>query len=175
MDINETVRSRGKIRPGFLGNMGRMVVQDHADGRLRRVMGIEFLEEADKLPAPVALVDLGDHMAVLKVQCRQDGGRSQTLVFVVPGDGRVFSRNRRKIRSHRGESLHSRLLVHADGDDRTAIGGFLLSQGHLLVGHEDLAHLAVEFGILPFEVVGDLVGLQGLSLQNPVNRRLGRF
>ena len=57
----------------------------------------------------------------------------------------------------------------------TAIGGFLLSQGHLFVDDEDLAHLLIELGVLPFKIAGDLVGLQGLPFQNPVTvRRPGR-
>ena len=43
------------------------------------------------------------------------------------------------------------------------------------VDHENLAHLPVELRIFPFDVVGDLVGFQGLTLQYPVNGRLGRF
>ena len=54
----------GDPRSGFPGNMGRMIVEDQLDGSLRRISGVELLEEADELAraddAPIAAGAAGD-------------------------------------------------------------------------------------------------------------------
>ena len=175
MNINEPVRPGGQIRPRFFRDVGGVVVQNNADGGLGRVTGIDLLEKGDEFPAPVFLVHLGNDASILKVERCQDGDGPQSLVLVVPRNRLMMTRDRRKIGGDGGEGLDPRFLVDADRDEGPTVGGSLLFQGHLLVDSQDLAHLPVELGILAFEVVSDLVRLQGLSLKDAVDSGLGGF
>ena len=175
MNINEPVRPGRQIGPRFFRDVGRVVVQNNADGGLGRIMGIDLLEKGDEFPAPVFFVYLGNDASILKVERGQDGDGPQSLVLVVPRNRLMMTRDRRKIGGDGGESLDPRLLVVTDRDEGPTVGGSLLFQGHLLVDSQDLAHLPVEVGILAFEVVSDLVRLQGLSLKDAVDSGLGGF
>src|ERR1700741_1716428 len=44
---------------GFLGDVRGMIIEDQLDGRVRRIGGIEKLEEFDKLSAAVTILDQG--------------------------------------------------------------------------------------------------------------------
>ena len=175
MNINEPVRPGGQIRPRFFRDVGGVVVQNNADGGLGRVTGIDLLEKGDEFPSPVFFVHLGNDASILKVERCQDGDGPQSLVLVVPRNRLMMTRGRRKIGEDGGEGLDPRFLVDADRDERSTVGGSLLFQGQLLVDSQDIAHLPVELGILAFEVVSDLVRLQGLSLKDAVDGGLGGF
>ena len=64
MDIDKPVGPGRQKRACLLGNVGRMVIQNHPDRRRRRITGVDFFEQLDKLPTLVPIMDLGDDMSV---------------------------------------------------------------------------------------------------------------
>ena len=174
MHILEPVGPGGEIGSSFLGDMGRMVVQDDPDLGFGRVVGIQILEQGDEFLAPMPFLHPGNDMAVMKVQCGQDGQRSHADIFVVPGERGMVSRDGRQIGRDKPQSLDARLLVHAHGIDRTRPGRLCVDD-NLPVDHENFPHFAVEFGVFAFEVVGHLVGGKFLLRKNAVDGGLGRF
>ena len=67
-----------------------MIIQDHPDGALLRVVLIEFLEQQDELATTVAGVNLRDDFAVVQVNGREDGQGPMALVLVVPAPDAVL-------------------------------------------------------------------------------------
>ena len=76
----------------FLGNMGRVVVEDQLDGGSRWVGCIELLEEADELARAMAVLDAGMHLPGEQIDAGQQAQCAMTLVFVVPRKGRMRRR-----------------------------------------------------------------------------------
>ena len=95
MNILEAVGPGGQKRPSFLGNMGGVIVEDQTDHRLRRILGIQILQQSDELAAAVTPFDAGRHMPRVKVQAGQDEARSHAPIFVVAPQRGVPSRNGR--------------------------------------------------------------------------------
>jgi hypothetical protein len=48
MDILEPVGTSGQIGPGFLGDIGRMVVQNDPDPGMGRIIGVQILSQTHR-------------------------------------------------------------------------------------------------------------------------------
>lgn len=72
-----------------------MIAQDDADNGLRRVVGIDHFEQIDELLAAVQVFNVGEHMAEVQVDTRQDGDRAMTDILIISADIWRFARNRR--------------------------------------------------------------------------------
>jgi hypothetical protein len=101
---------------GFLGDMGRVVVEDHFDSGVRGVSGVEFLEQTDELPRAMAILDTGVNFAGEQVNPREQAQRAMTLVLMIARPARMRSRLRWQVRRGASDRLDTRLLV--TGDDR---------------------------------------------------------
>lgn len=93
MDILESVGTSGQVDPGFLGDIGRMVVQNDPDPGMGRIAGVQVLEKGDEFLAPMPLLYPGDDMAGGEIQGGQDRGRSQMVKVLqsgLPSHGQSF-------------------------------------------------------------------------------------
>src|SRR5206468_6310429 len=117
VNVFETIGTCGQKGSGLLRDVGRMIVQNEPNGAVRRVGGVEVLQQGDKLPAAMTPLDVRRYMTGMQVKGRQDGASPQAFILVVTGQSRVPARHRRQVGSRRGEGLHSRLLVHRNRDD----------------------------------------------------------
>jgi len=115
-ELEAAGRACGEPRFGFLGDVGRVIVEDELDGGAGRISGIEKLEEFDELSAAMAILDKGVDLAGEQINSRQQTERAMALVFMITREGRVDARHGRQIRRRRGDGLDSRLFVV--GDDR---------------------------------------------------------
>ena len=68
MDILEPVGTGGQIRPGLLGHMGRMVVQNDPDPGMGRVVGVQIFEKGNEFLASMPFLYPGNDMAGHKIQ-----------------------------------------------------------------------------------------------------------
>lgn len=67
----ETLRVKGAVRWGFLEDVCRMVVQQQANPGLRRILGIEFFQQGDKVHAGVMIADDLRNGVIMQVQTCQ--------------------------------------------------------------------------------------------------------
>ena len=81
MDILKSVGTSGQIGPGFLGNMGRMVVQNDPGPGMGRIVGVQVLEKGDEFLASMPLLYPGNDMVGGEIQGGQDRGRSQSDIL----------------------------------------------------------------------------------------------
>ena len=72
VDVGEAVGPRCEIGAGLLGNVGRVVVQDDADGAVLGVIIMKVFEEGDEFLASVTGFDTGDDVSILKIQSGED-------------------------------------------------------------------------------------------------------
>src|SRR5664279_691553 len=143
-------------------DVGRVVVEDHPDDCLGRVVRIESRQQPDELQAAVTVLHAGEDVARVEVDPGQDRHGAMADVFVVAPEGSGLARDWRQIRRGQSECLDTRLLVDADGVDR--IGPVLVNDSlgvdrDVPIHHQDLVHLAIEVRIATLQVVRDLVGL----------------
>src|SRR5215470_8672835 len=60
-DVLEAVRTSGQISLGLLGKVGRVIVQNQAQGALGRIIMVQVLQQGDKLPTAVAVLHPRSH------------------------------------------------------------------------------------------------------------------
>src|SRR6266446_2653382 len=78
----ETVRGLlGDPRPGLLGDVCGMIVEDQLDCRMGRIGGVEKLEEFDEFAAAMAILDQGMDLAGDEVDAGQQAERAMALVL----------------------------------------------------------------------------------------------
>jgi hypothetical protein len=92
MNILESSGTRGEKGHGLLRNMRRMVVENHANDGLGRVVSVNILEQRDELDTTVPILGMSENVARVKINPGQDGNRAVTNVLVVAPNGRRFSR-----------------------------------------------------------------------------------
>jgi hypothetical protein len=97
---------------GFLGSVGRVVVEDQLDGGLRWVSGIDFLEKTDELPRAMAIFDAGVNLAREQVDPGEQAQRAMTLVFMITRPARMRPRLRSKVGGGAANRLNARLLSY---------------------------------------------------------------
>src|SRR5258706_9034919 len=78
---------------GFFGNVRRMVVQNDPYSAVRRIVLVEIFEQRDEFPAAMSPFNACRNMALMQVQCRENGTCSETFVFMIAAHVRMFSRN----------------------------------------------------------------------------------
>jgi len=83
--VLEAARPGGQAFPGLPRDVRGVAVQDNADGRAFRAVGIQALQESDELPAAVPFPDAGDDLPAVQVQCSQDRQGAMAPVLAVPG------------------------------------------------------------------------------------------
>src|SRR5258708_34810711 len=101
-ELEAADRARGEPRFGFLGDVGRVIVEDELDGGADRISGIEKLKEFDELSAAMAGFDQGVDLAGEQINPRQQTERAMALVFMITPEGRVDATHGRQIRRSRG-------------------------------------------------------------------------
>lgn len=89
--VSKSVWTGSQIGVRLLGNVRRVVVQDHSDGALRRIVIIQVLEQSDEFDTAVAVFYARGNMAVVQVQRRPYGASPQSLLFVVAGHLRMYT------------------------------------------------------------------------------------
>src|SRR5262245_51737736 len=94
MNVLETIGPGGQKGPRLFGDVGRMIVQNQPNRVVGRVVGVEILQQGDKLPAPMAPFNVSRHMAGMQIQSCQDGASSQPLILMVASKGGVLTWNR---------------------------------------------------------------------------------
>ena len=128
-DVLKTVGARGEKRPRLFGNVCGMIVQDYADGALRRIPRVEVGQQADEFHAAVTILHARRDVAILEIQCRQYRTRAQPLILMIPADLPILARHRRQIRRGIGDGLHAGLFIHRNRDD----AGSRLASGPLCI------------------------------------------
>jgi hypothetical protein len=96
-------------------------------------------------------------------------------VLVIPTHRRRFARNRRQVRRRQANRLNAGLFVNTDRIDwvrAPIMNGAFGVESNIAVDHQHLMHLAVEVRISLLQVVGDLVGLELVLIENPPDRAL---
>src|SRR2546426_239441 len=73
VNVFETIGSCGQKGSGLLRDVGRMIVQNEPNRAVERVVGVEVLQQGNKLPAAVAPLDVRRHITGMQVESRQDG------------------------------------------------------------------------------------------------------
>jgi len=112
----------GEPRFSFFRDMGRVVVEDQLNRGAGRISGLDLLEETDKLPRSVTLLDAGMHFACQQIDPGQQAQCAMTFVFMVACEGRMNSRLRRQVGGGVADRLDARLLVIGDDCDITCRG-----------------------------------------------------
>src|SRR5437867_11731509 len=80
VDVFETIWPCGQKGPGLLRDVGRMIVQDEPDAAVGRVVGVEVLQQGDKLPAAMTPLDMRRDMTGMQVEGCQDGASPQAFI-----------------------------------------------------------------------------------------------
>src|ERR1700755_3208494 len=126
---------------GFLGGVGRVVVEDNFDGGVGWISGVEFLEQTDELPRAMAIFEAGVNLAREQVDPGEQAQRAMTLVFMIARPARMRPRLRWQVGGGVPDRLDSGLLVV--GDDRDVrLGTFAGAHNRdLTIDAQDLGHL----------------------------------
>src|SRR4029077_6625702 len=147
------------------------------DRRIRRIGGVEELEEFDELATAVAIFNQGMDFAGEQIDPGQWAKRALAFVLVVARERRINARLGRQVRRRRRNRLDARLLIV--GNDRLARfscrgGSLLFQEGNLAIDAEHLRHLGLKLGVAAFQVVAHLVWLQLLPVENLAHGALGK-
>ena len=113
---------------------------------------IEAAQQCDEQDAAVTQLHLGDDLAGVPIQRRDDRQAAVTNVLVVATDAGVLARYRGQVSAGGAQCLHARLLVHADGIDRlrsAVMNRICAVQVHVAADHQHLGHLALELSASP--------------------------
>src|SRR6218665_1948982 len=73
MDVLEAPRAACQVGHRLLAGVGAVVVQYDADDRLARIVLMQAFEQGDELTTAMARLDVGDDLAVVQVQRRENG------------------------------------------------------------------------------------------------------
>jgi hypothetical protein len=175
--VLEPVGARRQVGPRFLGKVRGVVVQDQPNRALRRIVGIQILEQGDEFHTPVALLDTCGDVPVVQVQTRQNRPGAIADVLMIAGHGRIFAGHRRPVRSGVANGLHAGFFIHRDRDHdglRNSFLGGLVLQRDLLIYQQHLLHFRQEAGIPALQVVRYLVRMQGLCIEDALHRGFSR-
>ena len=72
MNIKKSSRSASKVLHGFLGDMGRMVIQDDTDVGFGRIVSIHLFEQRYEFTTAMLVMNLDNHMTIMQIQSRQN-------------------------------------------------------------------------------------------------------
>jgi len=81
--LEATRRLLGEPNLGLLGDVRGMIVEDQLDRRMRRIGGVDQLEEFDELAAAAAVLDRGVNLSSQQINAGQQTDGPETLVFGV--------------------------------------------------------------------------------------------
>src|SRR6516225_11262099 len=98
-----------------------MIVEEHFDGSVRPIGGVQKFEDFDELSTAVAVSDEGMNLPGEQIDPGQEAERAMTLVFMVTREGWVNTRHGRQVRSRRCDGLNARFLII--GHDRHRLVG----------------------------------------------------
>ncbi len=114
--VLKPVGARLQIRARLFRGMTGVVIQDHANRAIRRIMGVQILEQRDELRAPVPLLDARGDVPVMQVQRCQNRPSAIANVLMITGHRGVFADHRGQVRRRVADGLHARLFIHRDRD-----------------------------------------------------------
>ena len=80
-DELEAIRNRGQVPFRLLGNMRRVIIQDHPDLELGGIKTIEGFEKINKLGASMSVLDIPMDMAGEEVDGRQKRNGAMSFIF----------------------------------------------------------------------------------------------
>src|ERR1700752_1424200 len=83
VNVLEAPGARGELGHGLPGDVGRMVVQHHADDGLARIVLVQAFEQRDELHTAVALLDVGEDVSRVQVDSGENRYRAPTHILVV--------------------------------------------------------------------------------------------
>src|SRR6516162_419767 len=98
----------GEPSCGFLGSVGRVIVEDELDRGCRRIGGVELSQEGDELARTVSFLDAGVDRAAQKVEAGQQAQRSVPDMV----NGILQYRTTRRDGSESAETQPSRPAMH---------------------------------------------------------------
>ena len=75
----------------FFGNVSGMIVQDDPNGAVRRIPGVQVLEQSGEFDAAMTALYPGGNVTVVEIQSRQNGASSQALILMVTADFWMFA------------------------------------------------------------------------------------
>jgi hypothetical protein len=75
-----------------------MVIQNDSDLNTRSIEVIELLKKLNELRTSMSVLDIPMDMARKETDGSQKGNDTMPLIFIVPSDGRMLPRDRRKLR-----------------------------------------------------------------------------
>lgn len=107
MNILESARPRRQIGHGLLGDVSAVIVQNHANDRFSRVVGVERFEQGDKLPTAMAILYPGKDVTGMQVDAGQDRYSSVSDVLVISTHRRRFAQNRRQVWARQANRLNA--------------------------------------------------------------------
>ncbi len=137
-----------------------MIVEDEANNRLRRIVGVDVLEPLNELGAAAPIFDSLEDVTGVQIDARQNRDGAMANVLVIAPEGSRFVRHRGQVRRRQTRRLNTWLLVDADGVDRIwarIMNSPLPVQSHILINHQNRLPLPVEIRVAPFQVIADLV------------------
>lgn len=67
MNMLKSTGARGEVGHGFLRDVRRMVVKNHPDDCLWRVVGVDILEQRDELDTAVAILGAGKNVSRIQI------------------------------------------------------------------------------------------------------------
>jgi hypothetical protein len=127
-----TRRLLGEPSFRLLGDVRGMIVEDQLDRRAGWVSSIDKLQKFNEFATTMAVLYQSMDLAGHQVDASQQADRTETLIFMIAGEGRMPARLRRQVRRRAGNRLEPRLLVI--GDDRNGVAGLVLRCGFRLPG-----------------------------------------
>jgi hypothetical protein len=155
-----------------------MIVENEANDRLWRIVGVDVLEQLNELGATVPILDSLEDMTGVQINASQNRDGAMANVLVIAPEGGRFVRHRRQVRRRQPQRLNTWLLVDAHGVDRIwtrIMNSPLPVQSHILINHQNLLHLPIEIRVAPFQVIADLVRLDLPLVENPPDGTLARL
>jgi hypothetical protein len=150
-----------------------VVVQHHANNGLRRVVFVNRLEQTDEFATAVTIFSVGKHVARVQVDPCEDRDGAMADVFVIPAHARCLAWNRRQVRGRQTNGLYARLFIDThriNGGGSSIMDSTFGVERNILVDHQHLMHFPLEVGVTLLKVIGDLVGLELVLVQNAPDR-----
>src|SRR5204863_1716839 len=163
---------------GFFRDVRRMIVEDQLDRGLRRIRGIQQLEEFYELSTAVTVFDERMDLAGEQINPGQQAQRALTFVFMITREGGVDAGYGRQIGRRCCNGLDSRFFIIGHDSYRLArfprFGSFFQDLD-LTINAQNLRHLLFELGVAPFQIVPHLVWLDFLVAEDFADGALGQL
>ncbi len=83
MNVLEAPRARAQKGHGLIRDVGRVVVQHHADDCIFGVVRVDLLEQSDELNAAVTVLDIGKDVSGMQVDASHDRDGAVANILVV--------------------------------------------------------------------------------------------